>query len=171
MFEGVAYETELASCRLSVVTKMGGVGVEKMEGLGKSERELGVVGLAQDLVNGTAITTQGAAEMASGVEDGASASLHGGIVFGEGVVEERVLGEECESECGESGVEEVDDDELWGGEQSMELMGGHRFRAAGEGLALGVWAKTSRKSFSSRRASSRSVATARSSSARFMSTR
>ena len=34
--------------------KMEGVGVEKMEGLGKSERELGVVGLVQDVVNGTA---------------------------------------------------------------------------------------------------------------------
>jgi hypothetical protein len=69
--------------------------------------------------------------MASGAEDGACASLHGGIVFREGIVEEGVLGEECESECGESGVEEVDDDDFGGGEQAMELMGGHRFRAAG----------------------------------------
>jgi hypothetical protein len=151
--------------------KIEGVGIEKMEGPAESERELGVVGLAQDLVDGTSIMTEGSAEMASGAEDGACTSLHGGIVFREGVVEERVLGEESESEGAESGVEEVDDDELRGGEQAMELMGGHRFRAAGEGLALGVWAKTSRKSFSSRRASSRSVATASSSSARFMSTR
>jgi hypothetical protein len=94
--------------------------------------------LVQDVVNGTAIVTQGAAEMASGAEDGACASLHGGVVFGEGSVDERVLGEECESECGEGGVEKIDDDDLRGGEQAMELMRGHRFRAAGEGLALGV---------------------------------
>jgi hypothetical protein len=87
--------------------------------------------LVQDLVDGTAIVTQGAAEMASGAEDGAGASLNGGIVFREGVVEERVFGEEGESEGGEGGVEEVDDYELWGGEQAMELLGGHRFRAVG----------------------------------------
>src|SRR5580698_2513925 len=90
----------------------GGVWTREDGGAVESERELGVVGLAQDVVNGTAIVTQGAAEMASGVEDGASALLHGGIVFGEGIVEERMLGEECESEGRESGVEEVDDDDL-----------------------------------------------------------
>ena len=54
---------------------MEGNGIEKMEGWLESEGELGVVGLHQDLVDGTAIATEGAPEMASGVEDGASASL------------------------------------------------------------------------------------------------
>jgi len=156
---------------MSVVKKMEGVGIEKMEGRAESERELGVVGLVQDLVDGTAIVTQGAPEMTGGAEDGTGASLHGRIVFREGIVEERVFGEERESEGGEGGVEEVDDDDLRGREQAPELLGGQRFRAAEAGLALGVWANTSRKSFSSSRGSSRSVATARSSSARFMSTR
>jgi hypothetical protein len=37
--------------------KMEGVGIDKMEGRVESERELGVVGLGQDLVHGTAIMT------------------------------------------------------------------------------------------------------------------
>ncbi len=82
-----------ATHSLSVVTKMEGSGIEKMEGQSESERELGVVGLVQDLVDGTAIVTQGALEMSSGAEGGASASLHGGIVFREGIVDEGVLGQ------------------------------------------------------------------------------
>jgi hypothetical protein len=38
---------------------MEGSGIEKMEGR-ESERELGVVGLLEDLVDGSAIGTQGA---------------------------------------------------------------------------------------------------------------
>jgi hypothetical protein len=157
---------------LSVVTKMEGNEIEKMEGRRSSEGERGVVGLFEGVVDSASIVPQCTSEMPSRTEDVVRGSADEGIVIGdEIVVEERVLGEERESECGESGVEEIDDDEFGGGEQAMELLGGHRFRAAGEGLALGVWAKTSRKSFSSRRASSRSVATASSSSARFMRTR
>jgi hypothetical protein len=43
--------------QVSVVMKMEGVGIDKMEGRVESERELGVVGLGQDLVHGTAIMT------------------------------------------------------------------------------------------------------------------
>ena len=72
-----------------------------------------------------------------------------------------LIGEQGESESGESGVDEVDDDDLRCGEEPRELARGHRF-GFGTAFGLGLWAKTSRKSFSSSRASSRSAATARS---------
>jgi hypothetical protein len=42
---------------LSVVMKMEGSGIAKMEGPSESEREMGVVGFVQDVVDGTAIVT------------------------------------------------------------------------------------------------------------------
>ena len=99
-------------------------------------------------------------------------TLDGWVLGGGRGVEQRVLDEEGALESDKCGLDEVDDDELRGDEQAMELPGGHRFRAPAAALGLGACAaKTSRNSFSSSRASSRSAATASSSSARFMSTR
>src|SRR6266498_2697631 len=101
----------------------------------------------------------------------ASAMTNGGIVVGGCiVVEQRMFGKKGEPQGNERGADEVDDD-LGSGQEPQKLVGVHRFRAAATGLGFGVWAKTSRKSFSSRRASSRSAAAASSSSPRFMSTR
>ena len=70
------------------------------------------------------------------------------------------------------GIGEIHDERFGCEEEPMELPAGHRFRAVAATLGLGAWAaKTSRKSFSSSLASSRSAATASSSSARLMSTR
>jgi hypothetical protein len=82
--------------------------------------------------------------VSSGSKHGAGASSYEGIVFGRGSVEQRMLDEQGDAERGECGVEEVDDDDLGGGEQTKELMRGHRLRAATTVLGLGGWAKTSR---------------------------
>jgi hypothetical protein len=94
------------------------------------------------------------------------------VAGGEVVVEKGVFGEHREPERLESAVEQVDDDDLGCDEEPSQLVGGHRLRATCVVvLVFGGWAKTSRKSFSSSLASSRSAATALSSSQRFMRTR
>jgi hypothetical protein len=115
---------------------------------------------------------QGPSQMQGEPKDIACSTADGWMLGRGRVDEQRMLDEQGAFERDEGGDGEVDDDDLGRDEQPMEVPGCHRFRAAAvAGLALGVWANTSRKSFSSRRASSRSAATASSSSARFMSTR
>src|ERR1700722_19375165 len=110
-------------------------------------------------------------ESRGGVQHECGAPSDAGLFVGGEVAECGVLDEDRAPECGERGVGQVDDNDLRRDEEPAKLLDGHRFRAEGTGLVLGVWAKTSRKSFSSSRASSRSAATARSSSARFIRTR
>ena len=107
----------------------------------------------------------------SGAQDLAGSLAHLGI--GGGVdVEVWMFETESPLEREQCGVGEVDNEGFGCDEQSMQLLGGHRFRVPAATFGLGAWAaKTSRKSFSSSLASSRSAATASSSSARFMSTR
>jgi transposase-like protein len=105
-------------------------------------------------------------------KDGAGLSPDGRVFGGRRGVEERVLYTQGALERDEGFVGQFNDDDFGSEEQRPTLVGGHRFRAAvGWGLTLGVCVNTSRKSFSSRRASSRSAATVSSSSPRFMSTR
>ena len=130
-----------------------------------------MLGLAQDVVNDAAVAAQGVAESVGMAKDGAGV-LADGRVFGWGRgIDKGMLDEERAFEGDEGGVGDIEDDEFGSDEQAMELPGRHRFRAAAAGLGFGVCANTSRKSFSSRRASSRSAATVSSSSARFMRTR
>ena len=90
-----------------------------------------------------------------------------GRVEGPGVVEGLVLDDEQGLKRGDRGEQDGELREFRG---RSEGEAGHlRFGAGGLGRA--AWAKVSRKSFSSRRGSSRSVATESISSARFMRTR
>src|SRR5579859_1831679 len=104
-------------------------------------------------------------------QHGARVPTDRGVVGRGWGVDQWVFDAQSAVEREEGGLGQVDDDHLRSDEEAMELSGGHRFFAPAGGLGLGVWAKTSRKSFSSRRASSRSAATASSSSARFIRTR
>ena len=115
------------------------------------------------------VRLEGATKAGSNAPEGSSAAANGRVVWGGIVgVEEGMFGKESEIECDQGGVDEVDDEDLGGGDEAEELVGAHRFFAGV--LGLGEWEKTSRKSFSSRRVSSRSAATVRSSSPRFMRT-
>ncbi len=62
---------------------------------------------------------------------------------GEVVVEEGVLHDQGEAKRREGVVEELDDHELGGGEETLQLVDVHFFRAGALGLA-GVWENTSR---------------------------
>ena len=140
---------------MSVSANLEGEWIENAEGRG-SEGVIGEVGVGEDFVDEVAVVAQSASESGGESEDEASAPLDEGVGWVGGRVEPGVFGEEGSVEGAQCGEGEVDDDDLGGDEQSMELGGGYRdLRAAGAGLVLGAWAKTSRKSFSSSRASSR----------------
>ena len=108
----------------------------------------------------------------SATEELASLPLHGRFLGNETlfVTKRRVLGEQREAQRVESVVGKVDDYDLGSRDESVEAGSLHRFFPP-PGFGLDDWAKTSRKSFSSRRGRSRSAATESSSSARFMRTR
>jgi len=152
--------------------KMEGMAIEKFEGsLGRSERHVGIVRTLQHGVDLSSVGAQSAAKAVGMPEHVAGATSYGRVVGSSGVVVEKwVLGEKREPQGGKGRADEIDDDDLGCGQKAEKLVGGHRF-FAGAGLGFGVCAKTSRKSFSSRRASSRSAATASNSSPRFMRTR
>lgn len=156
---------------MSVATKMEGKAIEMFEGTRGSEGHFGFVRALQSSVDFSSVRTKCTAQAIRMPEQIASAMTDGRIVRSRGVVvEEGMLSEKREPQCRKCGSDEVDDDDLGCSQEPEKLVGGHFF-FAGTGLGFGVWAKTSRKSFSSRRASSRSAATASSSSPRFMSTR
>src|SRR6185437_12244639 len=94
-------------------------------------------------------------------EDGAGEAAYGWVLGRWRGVDEGMVHAECAFEGDEGGVDEFDDDQLGGQQESVD--GSHRFLPTAGVLGLGVWAKTSRNSFSSSRASSRSAATASSS--------
>jgi hypothetical protein len=150
----------------------GGRGICGAHRVERQRSERHVVGrqFSQDTPDLAPVRVESPAKPCSVIENGAGAPLDGRVVGrSEIVVEEGVFSEQSESQGIEGVVDQIDDEELGGDEQAAELLCGHRFLAGA--LGLGVWAKTSRKSFSSRRASSRSAATASNSSARFIKTR
>src|SRR5579859_6011663 len=172
---GEEYDASAAGApkpRLSGAAKSEGKTSEKIEGRKRSsEWQVAIVGIAQDGVDDIAITSQHEAQLIGMPEHGARVTTDGRVVCRGWGVEQGVFDVQGAVESDEGRLGEVDDDHLWSDEEAIELSGGHRFFAPAGGLGLGVWAKTSRKSFSSRRASSRSAATASSSSARFIRTR
>lgn len=112
------------------------------------------------------------AEGMCSAEDDASAPADESFFSVGSLVEGGVLDGDGAQKRGECGDGDVDDVELGSGEESADVAQAHRFLAAAPAaFGFGDCAKTSRKSFSSRRASSLSAATARSSSPRFMRTR
>src|SRR5271170_5580818 len=126
-----------------------------------------------------AVGVEGVVDLADGEED-----VAGGAEGGGGVARVVVL-VECREQIGVLGEEDLDEEEQRRVEERQRLGDGQRYGGGREhgsprgcvhrlragDLGLGVWPKTSRKSFSSRRGRSRSAATASSSSARFMRTR
>jgi len=155
---------------LSVASKSEGRRIEMFAGHVASE---GVVvrWVSEYGLDGATVGVEGGVKSGGGVQHEGGATSDAGLFVGGELAERGVLDEEGAAECGEGGVGQVDDDDLRRDEEPAKLLDGHRFRGGAAGLVLGVCANTSRKSFSSRRASSRSAATARSSSARFMRTR
>jgi hypothetical protein len=110
--------------------------------------------------NDDAVRAQCAKEASGGTEDVARATPKERVVVGGGVFHQGVLEDEGAFEREQVGVGDVEDDELGSEEQTAELLDGHRFRVGSGVFGFGDWAKTARKSFSSRRASSQSAATA-----------
>ena len=140
-------------------------------GMGGSEREV-ARGVLQGEIDGVPVSVELATKATNAPEEFASLPLDGRLPGDEAllITERGMLGEQSEAQREQSVVGKVDDDDLGGGDKSVEAGSLHRFFPA---TALGFvdWAKTSRKSFSSRRGRSRSAATESSSSARFMRTR
>ena len=122
-------------------------------------------------VDCAAIAAQLTTQTGCGSEDGGRADEDRGTLCGRKLGDGGVLDEDRAAECGKRGVHEIDNKDLRHYQETTKLFDSHRLRAGAAGFAFAGWAKTSRDSFSSSRASSRSVATARSSSPRFMRTR
>lgn len=156
---------------LSVFAKVEGLSFKNIAGRGASERQVGLESLADDAPDEALVTAEGCTELGGGTDDGARASSSGGVVVGRVGVEQRMFGTQSAIQRDESREGEVDDNDFRGDEESVQFAWGHRLRVPATGLGLAAWAKTSRKSFSSSRASSLSAATASNSSARFMRTR
>src|SRR5579872_832938 len=145
---------------MSVVTKSEGPRIEIAEG--RSERPVVVVEVGELTFESATIRSERASKVGGWTEDRAGLSSQVGVVVGIDV-EAGMLESEGSLEREQGGFGEVDDEGIGCDEQAMQLPRGHRFRAAAAAFGLGAWAaKTSRKSFSSSRASSRSAATARS---------
>lgn len=182
------------SITVSVATKMEGLSITKTEGRGtdrspraqeaaversglgrrgaeaqRSKRDVVVRGWGEGVVDSALVADEGIAELACEADEGAGRAQRRGCAAGGGLLERGMLEGQGQDEGGEGVVDEVGDDELAGGEEAAELVGAHRFLP--ELLGFGLWAKTSRKSFSSSLGNSRSAATASSSSLRFISTR
>lgn len=93
----------------------------------------------QGEIDGVAVGIELAAKATSATEQLASLSLHRGLLGDETlfVAERGVLGEYRESEGVQSVVGEVDDDDLWSGDESVEASSLHRFFPVG-GFGLGA---------------------------------
>jgi len=119
---------------VSVVTNAEGPAIKKREGW-ESEGRIALFGLAQDVVDDPPVAPEGVAEAVGAAQDGAGAAADWGMLGGRGGIDEGMLDAEGAFECDEGGVDELEDDELGGEEESVG--GGHRFLPAGAGLALG----------------------------------
>ncbi len=161
----VSVASKIECCRIEMIE-----GRDRgIDGVDGSKRVVVVLGLAKDVADDGVVSAQGAPQASGGPQDAAGTTADRGVVVRGRVVHERMLEHEGAFEREQSGGDDVEDDDLGSDEEAPELFDGHRFRAAARAvLGLGVCAKTSRKSFSSSRGSSRSAATASSSSARFM---
>jgi len=158
--------------RVSGIALFKGRAVEKIEGrVAGSKRVVLEVGFSDDAENNSAVSAQGPEKPRRRAQDIACTTPDERVIVGGRVAHQWVLEHQGAFEREQSGVGDVEDDEFGSDEQATELVDGHRLRAEAGGLGFGAWAKTSRKSFSSSRGSSRSAATASSSSARFISTR
>jgi hypothetical protein len=154
---------------VSVVTKSEGSRIEIAAG--RSEGPVVGEGVAKPPLEGTAVAAEGGPEVCGSLQDVAGSLAEVRITVWVDV-EPRVFESQSPIESEQCGMGEVDDESFGSDQQPMQLPARHRFRAPATAFGLGAWAaKTSRNNFSSSRASSRSAATASSSSARFMSTR
>ncbi len=157
--------------KVSVAAMFEGTRIKKTEGPSRSEQVVVLVGSADDWVYDAAVDAQGTPQTRCVAQDGACRSPDERVVGGRRCVEGRMFEQECALEGDEARDGDVECDYFMRDDHAAELVASHRFLPAGAALGFGVCAKTSRKSFSSRRASSRSAATVRSSSPRFIRTR
>jgi hypothetical protein len=134
-----------------------GVWSRSWSGEGASVGQVVLLGPAQDGFNESMVASQGEAQSLGATKNGPGASANGRVFRAGWGIDERVFESQSALESEEGGVGEVDDDDLGGDEQSIELSRGHRFFALGAGFGFGDWANTSRKSFSSSRGRSRSA--------------
>src|SRR3981081_1834653 len=127
-------------------------GVEGGRGAQGSKRFVDEHGLAGEVVDESTLSAQGAKKSSGGAQDVTCAASHEGVIVGGWAFDQGVLEHEGTLESEQSGVGDVEVDDVGSDEQSMEVVDGHghRFRAGAGGFGFGDWAKTSRKSFSSR---------------------